>query len=85
MALKLCRFVFARLSLPLSLWQELSRFVSLPQSSVQGFQHERGLHGRAYGLTVHSVAEKFDPDCQMPLASCSGEDAGVTGPVTIEG
>jgi len=64
--------------------QELIGFdLAVPQSPVEGFQHQRGLHGGAHGPADHAAAVQFDPDRQVPPTGCGADVGDVTSPAAV--
>ncbi len=59
--------------------------LALPQSPVEGLQHQRGLHGGAHGPVDHAAAVKVDPDRQVPPARCGADVGDVAGPGAFGG
>ncbi len=59
--------------------------LAVPQSPVDGLQHEQGLHGGGHSPTDHPSALQIDPDSQVSAASCGSDVGDVTGPAAIGG
>lgn len=57
--------------------------LAVPQSPVEGFQYQRGLHGGAHGPADHAAAVQVDPDRQVPPARCGVDVSDVTGPAAV--
>ena len=64
--------------------QELIGFdLAVPQSPVEGLQHQRGLHGGAHGPADHAAAVQVDPYRQVSPACCGADVGDVTGPAAV--
>lgn len=64
--------------------QELLGFdLTVPQSPVQGLQHQRGLHRGAHSPADYAAAVKVDPDRQIPPSGCGADVGDVTSPAVV--
>ena len=57
--------------------------LAVPQSPVEGLQHQCGLHGGAHGPADHTAAVQVDPDGQVPPAVAGADVGDVTGPAAV--
>jgi hypothetical protein len=65
--------------------QELVGFdLALPQSPIQGLQHQRRFYGGAYGPADHTAAVQIDPDSQVTPICTPVQIGDVTSPSAVE-